>query len=109
MSKNNIKLDLDINDKLSSFRDKFYHSKNEIYLDGNSLGKKPNQVNSVVENLLNNQWGKKQIAGWNDHWLELNSRVSEKIARLLNANSNEILVGESTSVSLYKITCFSII
>ena len=104
MSKNNIKLDLDINDKLSSFRDKFYHSKNEIYLDGNSLGKKPNQVNSVVENLLNNQWGKKQIAGWNEHWLELNSRVSEKIARLLNANSNEILVGESTSVSLYKIT-----
>ena len=40
--------------------------KNEIYLDGNSLGVKPNQVNSVVENLLNNQWGKKQIAGWND-------------------------------------------
>ena len=61
VSKNNIKLDLDINDKLSSFRDKFYHSKNEIYLDGNSLGKKPNQVNSVVENLLNNQWGKNRL------------------------------------------------
>ena len=49
---------LDQNDPLKTFKNRFTHQENEIYLDGNSLGKLPKSVLSKLEDTLQNQWGK---------------------------------------------------
>lgn len=94
---------LDQGDPLAAFRTCFVSSEQEIYLDGNSLGKLPKASIKVIENVVHKQWGEQLIGGWNAHWLALTQRLSQKIAKLLNAPEESVLVGESTSVNLYKI------
>jgi kynureninase len=94
---------LDRADILAEFYDRFYHPENEIYLDGNSLGKQPLKTKERVVSVLDDQWGQHLIGSWNKHWLELPKRLAAKIARLLNADSHEVVVGESTSVNLFKL------
>ena len=94
---------LDQQDGLNSFRNRFYHGEGEIYLDGNSLGKLPKNVPEQLDNVIKTQWGKQLIRSWNENWLELPERISKKYGLLLNAESNEIIFGESTSVRLYQI------
>ena len=96
---------LDQQDPLNSFRNRFYHREGEIYLDGNSLGKLPKNVPEQLDNVIKTQWGKQLIRSWNENWLELPERISKKYGLLLNAESNEIIFGESTSVRLYQILC----
>ena len=69
------------------------------------FGKLPIQTKNQISSLVENQWGKNLIRSWNDHWLELPKRVGSKIAKLINADKEEVLVGESTSVNLYKLGC----
>ena len=80
-----------------------FHPENEIYLDGNSLGKLPLKAKENVSMLMQEQWGENLIRSWNDHWLDLPKRIAAKLALLLKADPKEILVGESTSVNLYKV------
>jgi len=98
-----IALENDKNDSLSIFKERFFNTENEIYLDGNSLGKLPLETLEDLNNTIKNQWGKKLIRSWNEHWLDLNNRVNLKMSQLINADPNEVLVGESTSVNLYKL------
>ena len=93
----------DRKDPLANFKASFFHSKNEIYLDGNSLGKLPLKAKENIAMLMQEQWGGNLIRSWNDHWLDLPKRLAAKLARLLGVDAKEILVGESTSVNLYKV------
>ena len=94
---------LDQNDILKDFKKEFVNNDNEIYLDGNSLGKLPVISKTKLENVIKNEWGSNLIASWNDYWLEMVDRISSKLARLFNASDNEIIIGESTSVYLFQI------
>lgn len=94
---------LDKKDTLQLFKKEFVHAENEIYFDGNSLGKLTIAAGKELTNAIENQWGKNLIRSWNDHWLSLNQRIATQLGRLLNAKENEILIGDSTSVNLYKI------
>ena len=96
-------LNKDINDSLKSFKSKFINNDNEIYLDGNSLGKLPHKTIVDLENVIKKQWGENLISSWNDHWLELNNLINHKMSLLINSDKGEVMVGESTSVNLYKI------
>ena len=93
----------DHEDRLAPFREEFHHVPDEIYLDGNSLGKLPLKTTSILTNVIEQQWGQNLIRSWNDHWLDLPKRLSNKLAKLLHADPSEITVGESTSVNLYKV------
>ncbi|MBN08954.1 MAG: kynureninase [Flavobacteriaceae bacterium] len=95
--------ELDFKDPLKNFRRKFVNNINEIYLDGNSLGKLPKSSVQNINKAVNFHWGKNLIRSWNDHWLNLIERVSSKLEILFNANKNEITIGESTSVFLHQI------
>lgn len=95
---------LDRSDILAEFYQRFYHPENEIYLDGNSLGKQPLKTKERLVSVLDKQWGEHLISSWNKHWLDLPNRIATKISRLLNADSHEVVVGESTSVNLFKLT-----
>ena len=50
----------DQNDPLAQFRQCFQHTENEIYLDGNSLGKLPLKAMENMNTVMQEQWGKQQ-------------------------------------------------
>jgi kynureninase len=95
-------LELDKRDELAHFRTKF-ETGNEIYLDGNSLGRLPKKTIEQSTELIQNQWGKRLIRSWNEHWMELPSKVAAKIAQVVGAQPDEIFVGDSTSINFYKL------
>ena len=95
-------LELDKNDKLAHFRNEFEMGE-EIYLDGNSLGRLPKKTIELSIDLIQNQWGKGLIRSWNDHWMELPNKIATKIAKIVGARPDEIFVGDSTSINFYKL------
>lgn len=95
-------LEFDKNDKLAPFRNQFVIG-DEIYLDGNSLGRLPKKTIEISTNLIKNQWGKRLIRSWNEHWIQLPNKVAAKIAQIVGARPDEIFVGDSTSINFYKL------
>lgn len=94
---------LDQNDPLLSFKDQFDIPKNILYFDGNSLGALPKTTLANMQNVITNQWGANLINSWfNDGWLELPKIVGNKIAKLVGAEENEVVVADSTSINLFK-------
>ena len=98
-----IAIEKDNNDDLKSFKSRFVNNENEIYLDGNSLGKLPVVTENDLIIAVKNEWGQNLISSWNDNWLKMSEKINFKMSKLINSDNDEVLVGESTSVNLYKI------
>jgi kynureninase len=95
---------LDAQDQLSSFRTRFSVSDPSlIYLDGNSLGRLPSRTSEVVQDLVQRQWGERLIRGWGEGWIDLPQRLGAKIAKLIGAEPDEVVVTDSTSVNFFKL------
>jgi kynureninase len=95
---------LDRNDELASFREDFvFHDPHQIYLDGNSLGRLSRQAVKRLQEVIELEWGRDLILGWNKGWYQAPERVGEKIAGLLGAAPGQVLVSDSTSVNLFKL------
>ena len=74
-----------------------------VYLNGNSLGLMPVAAQQAVQAALAG-WGQDAVAGWNtQQWVDLPRRAGDKIARLIGAQTGEVIVADSTSVNLYKL------
>jgi len=101
-------IELDEKDPLKSFKNRFVNSENEIYLDGNSLGKLPKKTIALMSDLIQKQWGNQMIRSWNEHWMDLPKTLAKKIAQIVGAQEDEIFVGDSTSLNLYKLV-FSVL
>lgn len=95
--------ELDKKDELARFKDAFVNEPDTIYLDGNSLGKLPKKTIEQTHNLITNHWGKGLIRSWNEHWIDLPQKTAAKIAQIVGAQADEIFVGDSTSLNLYKL------
>ena len=75
-----------------------------IYLDGNSLGPLPAATSGRLAAAIEKEWGAGLIGSWNDaDWIGAPARVGAKIARLIGASANEVIVADSTSVNLFKL------
>ncbi len=97
-------LALDSNDPLAVLRDEFDLPDGLVYLDGNSLGVLPKATASRVQEVVRSEWGVGLIRSWNTAgWITLAQRIGNKIAALVGADENELIVGDSTSVNLYKV------
>jgi kynureninase len=95
---------LDHNDPLASFRDRFVLPPGVIYLDGNSLGPLPRATPGRIAKLVEHEWGEGLIRSWNDAgWIDLASRVASGIAQLVGAASGSVVVADSTSINLFKL------
>ena len=95
---------LDQSDPLRGFRDRFALPEGVIYLDGNSLGALPKSASQRLASIVMEQWGQSLIRSWNDHdWIGAPQRVGGKIAALIGAQPEEVIVADSTSVNLFKL------
>lgn len=96
--------ELDATDPLAPLRERFVIDDPElIYLDGNSLGRLPRASAALAEQVVREQWGGRLIRGWNEGWFDAPERVGAKIARLVGAEPDELIVADSTSVNLFKL------
>jgi len=96
-------LALDREDPLRGFRDRFVLPSG-IYLDGNSLGPLPKTLPDRLAGFLEGEWGRDLIASWNRHdWIGYPERLGARIAPLLGARAEEVIVADSVSVNLFKL------
>ena len=95
---------MDAADALAHFRERFVFDDDQlIYLDGNSLGRLPTASRSRVLEVLDRDWGAGLIRSWDEHWLGLPGRIGDLIGvELLGAKAGEVIVADTTTVSLYK-------
>ena len=97
-------LALDATDPIAALRDEFDLPDGVIYLDGNSLGALPKATAARVQQVVRDEWGVGLIRSWNTAgWIDLAQRIGNQIAALVGAGANELIVGDSTSVNLYKV------
>lgn len=94
----------DKKDSLKKYRSLFkLNDPDLVYLDGNSLGalpiETPNRINEVIEK----EWGDQLIRSWNQGWYSRSQEISAKIAQLIGAQADEVIVTDSTSVNLFKL------
>ena len=95
---------LDSQDPLASYREQFVITDpNLIYLDGNSLGMMPKVAQERAKQVVENEWGKDLIRGWNKGWWEAPSRVGDKIGKLIGAAEGQTLVSDTVSLNLFKL------
>ncbi len=95
---------LDAADDLAGMQQAFVNLEPDmIYLDGNSLGRLPRAAVDLADDLVRRQWGGRLIRGWNEGWFDLPERIGAKIARLVGAAPDEVIVADSTSVNLFKL------
>ncbi|MFJ8546356.1 kynureninase [Streptomyces sp. NPDC093586] len=74
-----------------------------VYLDGNSLGALPAAVPGRVEDVVRRQWGELRIRSWTEGgWWTAPERIGDRIAPLVGAAAGQIVVGDSTSVNVFK-------
>ncbi|WP_309662255.1 kynureninase [Sphingomonas sp.] len=94
---------LDAADPLRSARDRFVLP-DGVYLDGNSLGPLPTATIDRLREVAEQQWGGDLITSWNRHgWIDAPARIAAKLAPLLGAKPEELLIADSTTVCLFKL------
>jgi kynureninase len=97
---------LDEADPLAGLRDQFLGSDDPTiiaYLDGNSLGRPLRATRDRISRFVQEEWGRRLIRAWDEGWMDDPVRVGDQIARVvLGAAPGQTVVGDSTSVMLYK-------
>ncbi|QJT03030.1 kynureninase [Streptomyces asoensis] len=94
--------ELDGGDELAGKRAQFLLD-DGVYLDGNSLGALPRSVPGHVEDVVRRQWGALKIRSWDESgWWTAPERIGDRIAPLVGAAAGQIVVGDSTSVNVFK-------
>ncbi|MFJ4812073.1 kynureninase [Streptomyces longwoodensis] len=93
---------LDGSDELAAKRNEF-ELDDTVYLDGNSLGALPAAVPGRIEDVVRRQWGRLRIRSWDESgWWTAPERIGDRIAPLVGAAPGQIVVGDSTSVNVFK-------
>jgi kynureninase len=97
--------ELDATDPLAGFTARFIGS-NEVvaYLDGNSLGRPLAVTVDRVSEFITGAWGSRLIRSWDEQWMQLPFTLGDRIGRVtLGAAAGQTVVGDSTTVLLYKL------
>jgi kynureninase len=93
----------DAQDPLAALRDQFDLPPDVIYLDGNSLGARPKASATRAQQVIVQEWGHDLIRSWNAAgWFDLPKRLGNRLAPLIGAAQDEVVVTDTTSVNLFK-------
>lgn len=102
-------LALDASDPLASYRSMFVGVGSDApgtpqaYFDGNSLGRPLNATIDRVSQFIRHDWGTRLIRSWDEQWMELPHRIGDALgAAALGAAPGQTIIGDSTTVLLYK-------
>ncbi|WP_267241566.1 kynureninase [Streptomyces sp. PR69] len=94
---------LDAADELAGRRKLFALDDATVYLDGNSLGALPAHVPGRVADVVRREWGELRIRSWDESgWWTAPERIGDRIAPLVGARAGQVVVGDSTSVNVFK-------
>ena len=94
---------MDAGDELAPFRDLFHLPDGLIYLDGNSLGPAPKAAFAEIEKAAQEEWAEDLITSWNKAgWFMLTDTLGAKVATLIGAEADEVVVCDTTSINIYK-------
>ena len=95
--------ELDRQDGLAGKRAAFEVEDGTVYLDGNSLGALPKAVEARLAHVVTHEWGTLRIRSWEESgWWTAPERIGDRIAPLVGAAEGQIVVGDSTSVNVFK-------
>lgn len=97
--------ELDAADPLAAHAAEFIPSNQVVaYLDGNSLGRPLRATAERFQTFLVDDWGSRLIRSWDERWMDLPFTLGDRIgSATLGAASGQTLVGDSTTVLLYKL------
>ncbi len=94
---------LDAADPLAFARQRFTIPDGITYLDGNSLGAMPASSPARLADVAQRQWGENLITSWTKNgWIDWPHGVAARIAPLVCAQPDELLICDSTSINLAK-------
>lgn len=97
-------VELDRSDPLGGFRERYVFTDQDlIYLDGNSLGRLPAAVPTLVDRVVRHEWGDRLIRSWNEGWWDMQLEIGDRLAPLIGAAPGEVIISDSTSVNVYKL------
>ena len=75
-----------------------------IYLDGNSLGPATTSALERLRRVSEGEWASGLIRSWNDaDWINLPQKIGGRIAALIGAEHNEVVICDSVSINLFKL------
>jgi kynureninase len=96
---------LDLADPLAAYRDRFVGADQPlVYFDGNSLGRPLTVTGPRLAEFVEEEWGGRLIRGWDERWLDLPREIGDDLGRVvLGAAPGQTVVGDSTTVLLYKL------
>ena len=104
MTTRNACLALDAEDSLAPLRAQFALPAGVIYLDGNSLGARPVAALERAHAVIAQEWGDGLIRSWNSAgWRDLPQRLGNRLASLIGAGDDEVVVTDTTSINLFKV------
>ncbi|MCG6114288.1 MAG: kynureninase [Mesorhizobium sp.] len=92
-----------MSDIFARTRELFHMPEGVLYLDGNSLGPMPKAAAARVATTIQEEWGGELIRGWNTAgWIDLPSRVGDRIGRLIGAPAGTVVTGDTLSIKVYQ-------
>lgn len=95
---------LDREDRLAERRQLFDLPAGLHYFDGNSLGPLTRAARARLQQTVDQEWGRDLIRSWTKNgWLAAGRRIGARLAPLLGAAPDEILVADSTSINWAKL------
>ncbi len=99
--------ELDAADPLRDCRELFLSAPDDdviSYLDGNSLGRPLRASADRISAFVRDAWAGRLIRGWDEEWLDLPLRIGDRLGEtVLGAAPGQTIIGDSTTVFLYKL------
>jgi kynureninase len=97
---------LDARDPLAAYRDEFILPEGVVaYLDGNSLGRPLKATRQRLAHLVDHEWAEHLIRAWDTAWMDRPLALGDQLGRaVLGAAAGQVVIGDSTTVMLYKLT-----
>ena len=100
-----VAVELDRADPLAGYAAGFVGSDPDlVYLDGNSLGRPPRATIARINEVLADEWAGRLIRSWSETWWDQADRIGSLIGEIIGADPARVIVADSTSIVLFKLT-----
>lgn len=96
--------EMDAKDELRSYKERFYLTEGELYMDGNSLGPCSKDAEKALLNMLE-VWKKEKILMWNiedGKYFKYPQFIGGLFAQMVNSDKNELTATNSVTINIHQ-------